>query len=92
MSGLGPNQRATSLPAPVRAFAQGADYIDHKVVAASGINLRDFLAGFLSHSPWWVKATYGARAVFVRLLGRRQEAAPAPLHVAPDTGAVHAER
>ncbi len=81
----GVNLVRMTLPAAVRPWAEDADWIDHKVVGAEARSLREFLAGFLSHYPWWVKALYGVRAVFVRLLGMRQPGAPAPLYLTPET-------
>ena len=74
--------RIASLPAPVRPFGVGADYLDEKT-ARSDATLRVFLAGFLSHYPWWVVILYGVRAVFVRFLGMRQRSAHVSLHLTP---------
>ena len=72
-----------SLPPVVRPYAVGADYVDSKLATGS-VSLREFLAGFLSHYPWWIVGLYGVRAVFVRVLGMRQRGAPAALHLEPD--------
>lgn len=51
---------------------KGADYVDHKTIECTK-TLRDFLAGFYSYKPGWMTFLYGVRAIFVRLLGMRQE-------------------
>jgi hypothetical protein len=54
------------------------DHIDVKTVT-SRVPLRAFVAGMLNYRPAWLVALFGARVVFVRLLGlRRHTAAPAP--------------
>ncbi len=52
-------------------FLADADYYDEKQIEGT-VTLREFLSGFLSHYPVWIKALYGIRAGFVRLLGMRQ--------------------
>jgi hypothetical protein len=60
-----------TLPKIFNTYAAGADYVDHKTSRTS-LPLREFLAGFLSHYPWWIKALYEVRAGLVRVLGIRQ--------------------
>lgn len=57
--------------APLHPFLEGADYYDEKEIEGIG-TLREFLTGFLTHYPLWIKGLYGIRAGFVRLLGMRQ--------------------
>ena len=38
--------------------------------------MRAFIAGLFSYMPWWLKALYGVRWAFVRLLGMKQEGVP----------------
>lgn len=64
--------------APLQPVLDGADHVDVKVITAE-IGLREFVAGALSYNPGWVKALYGVRAGFVRLLGMRQEGIPPSL-------------
>jgi hypothetical protein len=64
-------------------FLAGADYYDEKAIVGTG-TLREFLAGFLSHYPWWIKGLYGVRAGFVRLLGMRQPRMSLPLQLTPE--------
>ena len=69
--------RVTSRPLPdvLRPFAQDADHVDVKTVESQA-TLRQFLAGLMSYQPVWVSALYRVRAVFVRLLGMRQQGIP----------------
>ncbi|AKQ64590.1 hypothetical protein A176_001502 [Myxococcus hansupus] len=71
------------LPAVLRPFAQGADHVDVKTVE-SRATLREFLAGLMSYQPAWVTALYGVRAVFVRLLGMRQQGVPRQVLFRPE--------
>ncbi len=64
-------------------FFDGADYVDLKAVEAN-VSLREFLAGFLSYYPSWIKALYAIRAVFVRLLGMKQEGFPRGWNLRPE--------
>jgi hypothetical protein len=59
----------------VQPLLQSADYVDEKVIEGE-VTLRQFLSGFLSYYPAWIKALYWIRAGFVRLLGMRQEGMP----------------
>ena len=56
----------------IRCLLQRADYTDVKVVEGR-VSLREFIASMLSYYPRWVIGLYRIRAVFVRLLGMRQE-------------------
>ena len=60
-----------------------ADHIDIKT-AESDLNLREFVARFLSYQPAWVTALYGVRWGFVRLLGMKQSGIPKPAQMRPD--------
>ncbi len=60
---------------PVQSLLHGADHFDEKIVEGE-VNLREFLAGFLSYYPRWIQALYVIRAGFVRLLGMRQKGLP----------------
>ena len=76
--------RASSpLPEVLRPFAKGADHVDVKTVESEA-TLREFLAGLLSYQPGWVTALFAVRAVFVRLLGMRQQGLPRSLHLRPE--------
>lgn len=64
-------------------LAQSCDHIDVKTYTGHG-RMDQFLSGFLSYMPAWVKGLYGVRAVFVRLLGMRQQSiASAAFQLAP---------
>jgi len=54
-----------------------ADYVDHKTIECTK-PLREFLAGVFSYKPRWITFLYMVRAVFVRLLGMRQEPVTIP--------------
>ncbi|MCU0466360.1 MAG: DUF2867 domain-containing protein, partial [Anaerolineae bacterium] len=58
--------------AVAQPFLHDVDHYDEKVVEGEQ-SLREFLAGFLSYYPAWIKGLYGIRAGFVRLLGMKQE-------------------
>ncbi len=62
---------ALSLP-EIQPLLVNADYIDVKSVTGN-VDLRTFIAGFLSYHPTWLRSLYVVRAVFVRFLGMRQE-------------------
>ena len=51
---------------------EGADHVDVKTIDGD-MGLRRFVAGLFGYTPGWLKALYAVRAVFVRLLGMRQE-------------------
>lgn len=56
-------------PTPeLEPYITGVDYLDVKYVDGSA-NLRGFLAGMLSYSPWWIVMLYRVREILVRLLG-----------------------
>ncbi len=65
----------------LQAVAAQADHSDDKPVTlplpASAALLRTFIAGVMNYYPAWVKALYGVRWGFVRLLGLRQHGVPA---------------
>lgn len=63
-------------------FLANADYYDEKQIEGTG-TLREFLTGFLTHYPGWIKALYGIRAGFVRLLGMRQPRMSLPPRLTP---------
>ncbi|MEV8635483.1 DUF2867 domain-containing protein [Streptosporangium sp. NPDC051023] len=67
----------------LRALATGADHVDVKTVEGD-LTLREFLHGFLSWQPGWLRFLYRIRAGFVRLLGMRQEGVPAALEIRPE--------
>jgi Protein of unknown function (DUF2867)/Family of unknown function (DUF6463) len=54
---------------------EDADHVDTKIVYGEA-SLREFVAAMLSYQPSWATALFGVRAVFVRLLGMRQERLP----------------
>lgn len=58
--------------AVAQPFLRDADHYDEKAIEGEQ-SLREFLAGFLSYYPAWIKGLYGIRAGFVRLLGMKQE-------------------
>ncbi|MDZ4768309.1 MAG: DUF2867 domain-containing protein [Chloroflexota bacterium] len=62
---------------------QGADHFDEKSIEGD-VSLREFLAGFLSYHPKWIGSLYAVRALFVRVLGMKQEGIPMALHLRPD--------
>jgi hypothetical protein len=59
----------------VSQLQQNADHFDTKTIEGQA-NLREFIAGMLSYYPLWIKALYGIRWGFVRLLGMKQENIP----------------
>ncbi|RYZ39623.1 MAG: DUF2867 domain-containing protein [Myxococcaceae bacterium] len=71
------------LPEVLRPFAEGADHVDVKTVESEATQ-REFLAALLSYQPAWVKALFGVRAVFVRLLGMRQHRQPRSRRLRPE--------
>jgi hypothetical protein len=66
----------TNIPA-VQKLLKNADHYDEKVVEGD-VTLHQFIAGCLTYYPTWIKALYGVRAGFVRLLGMKQEKMPVP--------------
>jgi hypothetical protein len=52
-----------------------ANHVDVKTID-SMTDMRTFIAGMLSYTPFWLKFLYGVRWLFVRLLGMRQEGIP----------------
>ncbi|GAA3097030.1 DUF2867 domain-containing protein [Streptosporangium carneum] len=67
----------------LRALAEGADHVDVKTVEGD-LTLREFLCGLASWEPGWVRFLYRVRAVFVRLLGMRQEGIPSARVIRPE--------
>jgi hypothetical protein len=59
----------------LRALTDGADHVDVRTVEGN-LPLREFLYGFASWEPGWLRLLYRIRAGFVRLLGMRQEGMP----------------
>jgi len=49
-------------------YFEGVDYTDVKTIEAK-VPLRAFIAGMLSHYPWWIVALYRIREILVRTLG-----------------------
>lgn len=71
----------TTLPAAASAIpdlpaiAARCNHIDVKTYHGEG-RMDAFVAGFMAYHPAWVKALYGIRWGFVRLLGMKQEGIP----------------
>lgn len=59
----------------LETIASTCDHIDSKSYQGEGL-MSDFLSGFLSYQPAWLKGLYHVRGVFVRLLGMKQEKTP----------------
>lgn len=66
----------------IRGFLEGADHVDI-THADSVTSMREFIAAALSYMPGWMKALYKVRAVFVRLLGMKQDGYPGADRVSP---------
>lgn len=66
-----------------QTYLKESDYLDFKSIEGD-VSLREFLAGFLSYYPAWIKALYGIRWGFVRLLGMKQTKANVALVVKPE--------
>jgi hypothetical protein len=64
------------------SLAREADVIDIKTVEGQ-VTLREFIASMMGYYPEWIKALYRIRAVFVRLLGMRQEGIPRDVRLRP---------
>lgn len=56
-------------------IASRCDHIDVKTFHGQG-RMDAFIAGFISYYPAWIKALYGVRWGFVRLLGMKQTGIP----------------
>jgi hypothetical protein len=56
-------------------IASRCDHIDVKTYRGAG-RMDAFITGFLAYYPAWLKALYGIRWGFVRLLGMKQEGVP----------------
>nr|WP_260408438.1 DUF2867 domain-containing protein [Planomonospora venezuelensis] len=63
-------------------MTEGADHVDVKTVEGD-VTLREFLAGFISYEPGWIRLLYRVRAGFVRLLGMRQDELPSARGLRP---------
>ncbi|MFW5489380.1 MAG: DUF2867 domain-containing protein [Desulfovibrio sp.] len=66
----------------IAALCDGADHVDVKQTVSTK-SLREFIAAALSYMPGWMVALYKVRAVFVRLLGLKQDGYPGKNKVAP---------
>lgn len=60
-----------------------ADHIDIKV-AESTKSMTEFMASFISYMPAWIRALYGIRWGFVRLLGMKQTGIPKQMEMRPE--------
>lgn len=56
----------------LQEIAARCDHIDIKTYRGAG-RMDAFITGFISYHPAWIKALYGIRWGFVRLLGMKQE-------------------
>lgn len=59
------------------------DHLDIKTVEGK-VMLRAFVASMMAYQPAWVTFLYRVRAVFVRLLGMKQEGIPKPPIMRPE--------
>ena len=75
-------QYARSIP-ELAALMADADYVDART-AVSDKALRPFVAACLSYMPGWMVLLYKVRALFVRLLGMRQNGYPGDTAVGGD--------
>lgn len=57
----------------VQDLLDNDDHFDVKTIEGD-VTLREFIVGMFTYYPAWIKALYGIRAGFVRLLGMKQEA------------------
>lgn len=81
---MGGNERASIDQIPeIAPLLEGADHVDIKVVEGA-VTLRQFVAALFSYQPGWITFLYRVRAVFVRLLGMRQEGMPRPMKMRPE--------
>lgn len=64
----------------VQPYLQQVDHYDCKTIEGD-VTLRQFLAGAFNYYPAWIKALYRIRAVFVRLLGMRQDEMPGSMEL-----------
>lgn len=60
-----------------------ADHIDVKQFTSEK-SLAAFLASMFSYNPRWVKALYGVRWLFVRMLGMKQDGLPGDVTLTPE--------
>ena len=56
----------------MRDLLKDTDHVDVKTFE-SDQDMRTFLAGLFSYMPAWLKGLFGVRAMFVRVLGMKQE-------------------
>ena len=68
------NKIVTQVP-EIRALMKDANHVDVKSFRGQA-SMRGFIASMLTYHPAWLKALYGIRAGFVRLLGMRQPDIP----------------
>ncbi len=59
------------------------DHVDSKC-GEGKMSMRAFIAAALSYMPGWMRFLYRVRALFVRLLGMRQDAVPDDTSVSPE--------
>jgi hypothetical protein len=76
------NRTALQTISEFEPLAREADVIDVKTVEGR-VTLRQFIASMMGYYPDWIKALYRLRAVFVRLLGMRQEGIPRDVRLRP---------
>lgn len=76
------NELITLVPDLAPLF-KDKDHVDIKTIV-SDQPMRTFIAGAMSYSPAWLKFLYGVRAVFVRLLGMKQESMPDAFQITPE--------
>ena len=67
--------QAINTASVIASFLEKADYADVKTVEGN-VTLREFVAAMLSYYPWWIIFLYRIRAVFVKMLGMKQDKAP----------------
>jgi hypothetical protein len=72
-----------NLPEALVNVLRNADHIDVKMITAR-VDMRTFVAGFMSYMPAWVRVLYALRWAFVRLLGLRQDGVPGVAVLRPE--------
>lgn len=68
---------------PLVTISADADHIDCKRYTSSN-SLTEFIAGFISFYPGWMKFLYRVRGVFVRFLGMHQDGIPQYGRIQPE--------
>ncbi len=68
---------------PLAQIVQSADHTDVKTYEGA-VTMAEFIAGFMNFNPGWLKALYGIRWGFVRLLGMTQAGIPPTLNMRPE--------